>query len=365
LAYDSLFQPLAFQHGEPMKNRFMLAPMTNNQSRPDGVLSEEEIHWLTLRAKGGFGLVMTAASHVQPVGQGFAGQLGCFSDAHIPGLTRLADQIRAHGALSSVQLHHAGIRSPKDLVGQPVGPSDDEETGSRGLTLAEVEQLRDDFVAAAVRAEKAGFDGAEIHGAHGYILTAFLSPETNRREDRYGGSLENRARLTFEVIDAIRAATGPKFQLGLRLSPERFGLRLAEVIETATKVLTEGKVDYLDMSLWDVKKEPNEEAFQGRSLASYFAELPRGRVALGAAGAILTPSDALELREAGFDFATIGKSAILNHDFPNRLRADAAYAPAQTPVSPEHLAREGVSPPFLATLRRRPNFVEETAPAAE
>ena len=128
----------------------MLAPLTNLQSHVDGTLSDDEYHWLTLRARGGFGATMTCASHVQAQGQGFPGQLGCWSDAHLPGLTRLAAGIKAAGSIAYVQLHHAGMRSPQDLIGtQPVCPSDDAETGSRALTLAEVEQLREDFIAAA------------------------------------------------------------------------------------------------------------------------------------------------------------------------------------------------------------------------
>src|SRR5215469_3631860 len=125
-----LFAPLTLQHGPTWNNRFMLAPLTNSQSHPDGRLSDDEFEWLTYRADGGFGLVMTCAAHVQRIGQGFPGQLGVFSDDHLPGLMRLADEIRAKGSVSSIQLHHAGIRSPKELTGEaPVGPSDNAETG--------------------------------------------------------------------------------------------------------------------------------------------------------------------------------------------------------------------------------------------
>ncbi len=195
MTVSSLFEPLELSRGPRWRNRFMLAPLTNQQSHPDGRMSDEEYRWLTMRSTGGFGLVMTAASHVQHAGQGFAGQIGVFGDEHLEGLTRMAAGIKAGGAISSLQLHHAGSRSPRELVGVPLAPSDDAESGARALTTAEVEQLRDDFIAAAKRAEKAGFDGVEVHGAHGYILAQFLSGEINPRDDRYGGSLENRARL--------------------------------------------------------------------------------------------------------------------------------------------------------------------------
>lgn len=359
-----LSSPLTFARGPAMKNRFMLAPLTNTQSHADGTLSDDEFHWLTLRAKGGFGLTMTCAAHVQAAGQGFPGQLGVFGDQHLPGLTRLAAAIKAEGSVAVVQLHHAGNRSPADLIGQaPLCPSDDAETGARALTLAEVEQLRDDFIAAAVRAQKAGFDGVELHGAHGYILCQFLSPTINRREDRYGGSLENRARLIFEIIDGVRAACRPDFNLGLRLSPERFGLQLAEIRDLAQQLMRDGKIDYLDMSLWDVAKEPVEEAFQGRTLMSYFTELDRGNVRLGVAGKIMAAETARQCLEDGADFVVIGRAAILHHDYPKRALADPGFTPIALPVTPEHLRAEGLSPVFVEYMGNWKGFVAQPEPA--
>ena len=363
MSTDRLFEPLALSRGPAMKNRFMLAPLTNRQSHDDGMLSEAEHRWLEMRAAGGFALTMTAAAHVQAVGQGFSGQLGAFDDAHVAGLTALANAIRAHGSLSSLQLHHAGSRAEAAIVDAPVAPSDVPDRGVRGLTEPEVEALRDDFIAGAVRAERAGFDGVEIHGAHGYILAEFLSAESNRREDRYGGSAENRARILFEIIDGIRAATRPDFQVGLRLSPERFGLVLEEVRDVAAEILRQGKIDFLDMSLWDVRKEPEDEALKGRSLLSYFAELPRGTVRMGAAGKIMTAADALWVLEAGCDFAVIGRAAILRHDFPERVRRDPAYRSPDLPASEPHLLGEGLSPTFIHYMRHWPGFVEEESAA--
>ncbi|MDH3789645.1 MAG: NADH:flavin oxidoreductase [Xanthomonadales bacterium] len=354
----NLFQPLSFKHGAVMKNRFMLAPMTNLQSFDDGRLSDEEFRWLTLRAKGGFGLTMTCASHVQAVGKGFPGQLGCFSNDHVAGLSRLASAIRAENSLAVIQLHHAGMRSPEDLVGgQPVCPSDNEETGARALALEEVRQLREDFVTAAQRAEKAGFDGVEIHGAHGYILCQFLSPVINQRNDRYGGSLENRARLVFEIIEAIRDRCRPGFLLGVRLSPERFDLKLGEMIEVSSRLLEEGVIDFLDVSLWDVFKEPVEERFHGRSLFSYFAELDRGGVRLGIAGKIHTPHDARKCLEDGADFILLGRAAILHHDFPLQVFANPDFEPVKTPVSREYLHSQGLSEAFVNYMSNWTGFI--------
>ena len=219
---SNLFQPINFKSGTTIKNRFMLAPLTNTQSHVDGRLSDDEYHWLTMRAKGGFGLTMTCAAHVQAVGQGFPGQLGIFGDEHLEGLTRLAKGINDEDSLSVVQLHHAGMRSPAELIGQsPVCPSDHADTGAVALSTEQVDQLIEDFILGAERAVTAGFDGVEIHGAHGYILAQFLSGTVNQRQDKYGGSIENRMRPITEIIEGIRARCPKNFLLGLRLSPAK------------------------------------------------------------------------------------------------------------------------------------------------
>ena len=345
----------------------MLAPLTNTQSFPDGRLSDDEFRWLTYRATGGFGLVMTCAAHVQAVGQGFPGQLGVFSDDHLPGLTRLADAIRREGAVSAIQLHHAGIRSPAALIGEaPRGPSEDAETGARALTGGEVEGLVEDFIVAAVRAQTAGFDGVELHGAHGYILCAFLSPETNRRNDRWGGTLENRTRILREIIAGVRDRTHENFQLGLRLSPERFGLRFAEQRAVAGEMLASGALDYLDMSLWDVFKAPVEAEFADRPLIDWFADLPRGETRLGVAGKLQSGADCRRVLDRGADFAILGRAAVLHHDFPKMVAADPEARIRALPVTRGELARERLSPAFITYMKQWKGFVaeDETAEAA-
>jgi 2,4-dienoyl-CoA reductase-like NADH-dependent reductase (Old Yellow Enzyme family) len=353
-----LFAPMSFARGRGMKNRFMLAPLTNLQSHTDGRLSDEEYHWLVMRAKGGFGLTMTCASHVQAQGQGFPGQLGCYSDAHLEGLTRLATGIKAAGSLAFVQLHHAGMRSPAAVIGtQPVAPSEDAETGARALTTLEVEQLTEDFVAAAVRSEQAGFDGVELHGAHGYILCEFLSSESNRRTDRYGGSLENRGRIVFDIVQGIRARCRPDFTLGIRISPERFGLKLGEMREFAQRLLHEGQIDFLDLSLWDAFKAPNEAEFASRPLLDWFMDLERGNVRVGAAGKIMSAVTASRCLEHGADFVIIGRGAVLHHDFPLRVGSNPGFEPIALPVTREHLRAEGLSPAFVDYMKNWKGFV--------
>ena len=355
---STLFTPLPLACGRTVPNRLFLAPLTNTQSHVDGKLSDDEYRWLTMRAQGGFGVTMTCASHVQAIGQGFPGQLGNFSDDHLPGLTRLAAGIKAAGSVAITQIHHGGMRAPPKLIGaQPLCPSDDAETGARAMTTEEVRQAREDFIAAAVRAQRAGFDGIEVHGAHGYLVCQFLSPEINRRGDEYGGSLENRARLLFEIVAGVRERCGKDFIVGVRLSPERFGVRLAEIREVAARLIREGAIDFLDLSLWDVFKEPEEEAFRGRSLLSYFTDLDRGSVRIGAAGKIMGAEEARRCLDAGTDFVVIGRAAVLHHDFPLKLQDDPAFRAIATPVSAEYLRNEGLGPAMIQYMRRWEGFV--------
>jgi 2,4-dienoyl-CoA reductase-like NADH-dependent reductase (Old Yellow Enzyme family) len=355
---SNLFQPINFKSGTTIKNRFMLAPLTNTQSHVDGRLSDDEYHWLTMRAKGGFGLTMTCAAHVQAVGQGFPGQLGIFGDEHLEGLTRLAKGINDEDSLSVVQLHHAGMRSPAELIGQsPVCPSDHADTGAVALSTEQVDQLIEDFILGAERAVTAGFDGVEIHGAHGYILAQFLSGTVNQRQDKYGGSIENRMRPITEIIEGIRARCPKNFLLGLRLSPERFDVHLPDIIEVAKRILADAKIDFLDMSLWDSFKEPEDEAFKGRSLLSYFTELERGDVALGIAGKLRDPNEVRLAMEADIDFVLLGRAAILHHDFPLQMQADSNFTPVSNPVSTDHLREQGLGEAFITYMSSWKGFV--------
>ena len=356
-----LSDPLPLTRGPTWSNRITLAPLTNWQSHADGTLGEDEYRWLTMRAQGGFSMTMTCAAHVQASGQGFPGQLGAWSDAHLPGLTRLAQGIHAGGGVSSLQLQHSGRRADKALTGQPaVAPWDDAETGARALTTAEVEQLVQDFIASARRAEQAGFHGVELHGAHGYLLAQFLDGENNRRSDRYGGSFENRNRIFFELIAGIRAATQPDFQLGLRLSPERFGITMPESLALAQLVLDDGRLDYLDMSLWDCFKAPLDPAYAGKPLISHFAALNRGATRLGVAGKIMDTVTANRCLDSGVDFVMIGRGAMLHHDFARRALADPAFCCIERPVSRAHLQAEGLGPAFLQYVSSTwPRFVAD------
>jgi 2,4-dienoyl-CoA reductase-like NADH-dependent reductase (Old Yellow Enzyme family) len=349
-----------------MKNKFMLAPLTNQQSYENGKLAKAEFDWLLKRAQGGFGIVMTCAAHVQEIGKGFPGQLGIFSDDLIEGHERLAKGIKSEGSLAMIQLHHAGMRSPQEVIKkQPVCPSSDRKTGARALSLAEVIQLKNDFIAAGIRAKRCGYNGVEIHGAHGYILTQFLSQSINFRTDEYGGSLTNRSRLLFEIIEGIRKECGNEFLIGVRLSPERFGMKLSEIKIIFERIVKEGKVDFIDMSLWDSFKYPEEEREneeneeEKKTLLYHFASIDRKDVKLTVAGNIRSGEDLLSVLENNVDFVTVGRAAILHHDFPLKVINNPKFETINTPVSRAYLNNEGLSDVFVDYMKRWPNFVDE------
>ena len=337
-----------------MKNRFMLAPLTNSQSHDDGTLSDEEFHWLTMRAKGSFGLTMTCAAHVQANGRGFPGQLGIFDDEHIEGHRKLAEAINNENSVSVVQLHHAGMRSPADLIsGKPVSASASEDGAARELSISEVKLLVNDFVRAAERAKTAGYDGVELHGAHGYIICQFLSSDINKRRDSYGGSLENRSRILFEMIEEIRLKCGSGFVIGVRLSSERFGIELSETKVLCERLIKSGYIDFLDISLWDSFKYPEEDEHKHRRLLDHFAEIQGNGVLMTVAGKIMTGQQVKTVLDAGIDFVTVGRAAILHHDFPEKVMEDSEFESIATPVSEEYLAGEGLSAPFIKYMKNR------------
>jgi NADPH2 dehydrogenase len=202
-----------------IKNRLVLPPMVCfGYPEEDGLVTPKNLLHYKLRSEDGAGIIIVEATCVKPDGKAASKQLGIWSDTHIPGLATIADVIRSSGSLALIQLHHAGLVTPPSVNEFPVGPSvDPKNPKSRDLTAEEVRTLRDHFIAAGVRAKKAGFDGIEIHGAHGYMLNQFANPDINKRTDEYGNDREGRMRLAQEIIAGIRAMCGKEFIIGYRM----------------------------------------------------------------------------------------------------------------------------------------------------
>lgn len=343
-----------------MKNRLSLAPLTNTQSHEDGRLSQEELHWLTLRAKGGFGIVMTCAAHVDLSGKGFPGQLGIYSDLLNEGHKTLTSIIHQYDSLALTQLYHGGLRSPSDLIpGAPVAPSDHEASGARSLSTDEVIDVIDAFVNAAKRAQSCGYDGVEIHAAHGYLIAQFISAQYNHRTDEYGGDLRQRCRLLFDIINGIRCQCGDAFVIGVRLSPERFGMDLEEIKTLITWLKEMSSVDFVDLSLWDVRKHPEDEKYADKTLLAHLSDLDYGAMKWTAAGHIRSGADVSYVLDHGADFVTIGRAGIIHPDFALRVQSDAQFSMRALPVSRDYLRSVGVSDVFINYLTKWKDFVEE------
>lgn len=238
-----------------LRNRIVMPPMASNAAGEDGQPTQRHLEYYLPRARSGVGLVIWEHTYVHPSGRLTRGQLGLHHDGLVEAYRPLVSALKATGARVAIQLTHAGGATTEAACGtQPVGPSAvvHPRTGRapRALTPEEMASLREAFAAAARRAQRAGFEAVEIHGAHGFLLNQFLSPLTNRRADAYGGSLEDRARFPLEVVRAVREAVGPDYPVFYRLGaadnlPGGLPLEEAKVV---APWLVEAGVDLLDVS---------------------------------------------------------------------------------------------------------------------
>ena len=222
--YEKLFAPGRIAHLE-LKNRIVMPAMGCSLAEHSGEPGPRMIRYYADRARGGTGLIITEITRIDDeTGVGTPNQLAVTDSFVIGQLSRLAEAVHAYDTKLFVQLHHPGNQTPSRLIGgrQPVSASDvtckviGEQP--RALSTEEVEGLVKKFVIGAVLCQKAGVDGVEIHGAHGYLVSQFLSPHTNKRTDKYGGSFEGRMRFATEIILGIRAYCGPKFPIGIRIN---------------------------------------------------------------------------------------------------------------------------------------------------
>ncbi len=234
-----------------------MPPMWSAKATPEGCVTEDIIEYHRERAAAGCGLIIVEHSFVQPDGRHTPTQIGSHSDDMIPGLSRLARAVKEEGAAVALQISHAGSRGSSARVGfKPVGPSavvHPYEPGGEipmALTIPQIREIQQSFGQAASRAVKAGFDAVEIHAAHGFLLSEFLSPLTNRRGDEYGASPEGRSRMHVEILEAVREQVGKGFPVFIRLGAHDEtdgGLELADACRTAA-LLVERGVDLIDVS---------------------------------------------------------------------------------------------------------------------
>ncbi len=360
----SLFDPFTLTEGMTLRNRVVMAPMTTWAGNDDGTVSDEEDAYYRRRVRD-VGLVLTGCTHVQPSGMGFTREFAAYDDRFIPSLRRLASAAKSGGAPAVLQIFHAGNKAVPDLVprGEIVSASDDiveagpftsGQTVARALTDDEVLAVIADFGQATRRAIEAGFDGVELHGAHGFLIQNFFSPHFNRRTDAWGGSLEKRMRFPLEVVREVRRViadyAAKPFVLGYRVSPEEpneGGLRIDDTYQLIDRLIEAG-VDYLHASLSSVLEARPIDAPGGRTIAALIAERVAGRIPFIGAGQVRTPGQAQAAIDAGLSLVAIGQALVINPDWVALARAGRQDAIAQD-IAASDVPRLGI-PPKLWTV---------------
>ncbi|QME61993.1 FAD-dependent oxidoreductase [Escherichia fergusonii] len=253
--YPHLFSPLTI-NGMTIKNRIIMPPMGTNLASLNGEVSQEQLDYYELRARGGTGLITIENICIDfPFASNGTTQLRIDNDQYIPGLFKLTETLHRHGACVAIQLNHAGASAyayrlnGETPLSSSSTPSKKNGNTPRPMTHEEIYHAIDKFGEAAERVRRANFDCVEIHGGHSYLISQFLSPLFNKRDDEFGGSLENRARFLTLVVDKVRASVGPRFPVSLRISADDF-LAGGNTLEDSLRILElcQDKVDIINVS---------------------------------------------------------------------------------------------------------------------
>ena len=234
--------------GRTLRNRMVMPAITTNFAEADGSVGDRLSDYLRARARGGFGTIVTENIGVHASGRVLPRMVMGHDDQYLPGLARLADVIKREGAVAIAQISHAGRQTKRKITGLPLVfpspiPCPINREMPEALTVDGIQAMEDAFIGAAIRLHRAGFDGVEIHAAHGYLAAAFLSRYSNKRDDLYGGSLDNRMRFLRNIIDGIKANVASDFLVLVRISAEEFvpeGLDVAETIDIGRRLESMG-----------------------------------------------------------------------------------------------------------------------------
>ena len=330
MRFEHLFSPMTI-NGMTLKNRAVMPPMGTGYGNADSTVSDRLLSYLSRRAQGGTGLIITEICAVVPRGKGFPNELGVWNDEFIPGLARIPAELHRYGAKVALQLHHAGRETFEAVIGaKPEAPSAIPSAilgqPCEAMSLERIYEVIDAFAKAAWRARKAGFDAVELHGAHGYLLNQFLSPFSNQREDKYGGSEENRMRFILEIIAVVRRAVGHDFPVWIRVSADelvRGGYDLSFMQKFAPRMVAAG-IDAIhcsvgvystpgSLSIASMDTDPGFNLFRARALKDVVA------VPVIGVGRINNPELADEAIARGdADLISFGRQHLTDPDFINK-----------------------------------------------
>ena len=334
----SLFETTTI-NGMNLRNRFVRSATYEGLAHDDLTVSQRLIDLMVTLAHGGVGLIITGLATVTRDGQNMPWQLGIHTDTQIPGLTRLTHAVHAAGGTIMIQLAHGGAQGNSALTGEALlGPSaipavDGKGPACRAMTHADIQRIVEAFGAAARRAQAAGFDGVQLHGAHGFLLSEFLSPFFNKRSDPYGGSLENRGRIVLEAYHRVRDAVGASYPVTIKLNSEDFlegGLTVAEMLQVASWLEAAG-IDAIEVSggtSWALGQgRPNASYARLEHTDLYYRDAARRykaaiHVPLMLVGGIRSYDVARQLVAEGItDYISLSRPLIREPDLVNRWKS--------------------------------------------
>ena len=346
--YAPLFQTYTLNNGVTIKNRLVVAPMTHFGSQADGLISDQERTFLKNRAVD-MGLFITAATLVQKDGKAFHGQPEATGEHCLDSLKETAQILQQQGAKAILQIHHGGSKAIDDLLDghDKISASASETEHAREATAEEVEALIASYAQATDLALRAGFDGVEIHGANGYLIQQFYSAQSNRRNDQWGGSLENRMRFPLAVIDAVVAVREKHrrndFIIGYRFSPEEPGDDGLTMNETGALIdaLVQKPLQYLHVSLWEFDKKIRRGGDTAQTRMQFIHERINGKLPLIGVGNLFTADQILAAYETGWaEFIALGKTVMINPHIATQTR-EGREDEIETQLDPTRADRYG------------------------
>ena len=318
-------------NGMTLRNRMIVSAMVTGYANPDGSASEKYIAYHEAKARGGWGLIITEDYIINPKAGASAPLPALYDDSQIESHRELTERVHAAGGAIAAQLYHAGRETSSAVTGeQPVAPSaiidPTMPEQPRALTTEEIENLEDQFAAAALRAKKAGFDAIEIHGAHGYLVNQFVSPFSNKRTDSYGGSLRNRARFALNIVAKTRALVGPDYPIIYRMSVQEYvegGLALEEA-KAFAQMLEEAGVDMIHCSQGIYGSiaavVPPFGVTRGAFVENAAAIKSVVNIPVSAVGRINDPDLAEAILASGkADLVTMARASLADPELPNKV----------------------------------------------
>ncbi|MGB9867655.1 MAG: FAD-dependent oxidoreductase [Bacillota bacterium] len=330
--FKRLFTPIKIGAVE-VSNRLVVSPMVMNYCNEDGTATERFIAYHEARARGGWGLIITEDYAVDPRGKGFARIPGLWDDSQIDSHMKLTQTVHRYGSKIVAQIYHAGRQTNRSVIGcQPVAPSPipcpvNQEIPHE-LCVSEIKELVEKFGDCANRAKKAGFDGVEVHGAHGYLIAQFMSPYSNKRTDEYGGGLYNRMRFPLEIISNIRAKVGDDFPVIFRISADEFvpGGRTIEDTKAIAMMLEEAGVNAIHVSagVYGSAYTIRPPAAVRHGWIADFAEEVKKVVSIPVitVGRINDPFLAEQIIASGkADLVAMGRGSLADPELPNKAAA--------------------------------------------